>query len=56
MILENQWQTKVIYPFLYGSFSQCVAISQVIDLDILDVVSILLVCLAGDTLTGAGRG
>jgi hypothetical protein len=56
MILENQWQTtKVIYPFLYSSFSQCVAVAQIIDLDVLDVVSILLVDIAQDSLTGASR-
>jgi hypothetical protein len=56
MILENQWQTtKVIYPFLYSSFGQCVAVTQIIDFNVLDVVSILLVYIARDSLAGAGR-
>jgi hypothetical protein len=57
MILENQWQTtKVIYPFLYSSFGQCVAVTQIIDFNVLDEVSILLVDVARDSLAGAGRG
>jgi hypothetical protein len=56
MILENQWQTtEVIYPFLYSSFGQCVAITQIIDFNVLDIVPVLLVCFAGDSLTGPGR-
>ncbi|KAH8730143.1 hypothetical protein GQ44DRAFT_480610 [Phaeosphaeriaceae sp. PMI808] len=54
MILENQWQTKVIYPFLYSSFSQCVAITKIIDFNVLDKVSVLLVCVAVNGLTRAG--
>jgi hypothetical protein len=57
MILENQWQTtKVFYLFLYSSFSQCVAVAQIIDFNVLDEVSILLVDVARDSLTGTGRG
>jgi hypothetical protein len=56
MILENQWQTtKVIYPFLYSSFGQCIAITQIIDFNVLDIVSILLVYIVRGSLTGAGR-
>jgi hypothetical protein len=56
MILENQWQTtKVIYPFLYSSFGQCVAVTQIIYLNVLDIVPVLLVDIAGDSLAGAGR-
>jgi hypothetical protein len=56
MILENQWQTtKVIYPFLYSSFGQCIAITQIIDFNVLDIVSVLLVRFARDSLTGPGR-
>jgi hypothetical protein len=44
MILHDQWTAKtVIYPLLCGSFSQCVAITEVIDLNVFDVVTILLV-------------
>jgi hypothetical protein len=57
MILENQWQTtKVIYPFLNSSFSQCVAVTQIVDFNVLDIVSVLLVGFACNSLTGSGRG
>lgn len=56
MILENQWQTKVIYPFLNSSFGQCVTITQIIDFNVLDIVSVLLVDLAGDSLAGRRVG
>jgi hypothetical protein len=56
MILENQWQTtKVFYLFLYSSFGQCVAVAQIIDFNVLDEVSILLVDVARDSLAGASR-
>lgn len=50
---EDQWTAKANYPFLDGSFGQCVAISEIIDFYVLDVVPILLICLAGDSLAGS---
>jgi hypothetical protein len=51
MILENQWQTtKVIYPFLNSAFSQCVAVTQIVDFNVLDVVAVLLVGFACNRL------
>lgn len=47
--------TEVIYPFLYGSFSQSIAISKIVDFNVFDVVTILLVYFAGDSLAGIGR-
>ena len=35
--------TEVIYPFLYSSFSQSIAISKIVDFNVFDVVTILLV-------------
>lgn len=44
MILHDQWTAKtVIYPLLCSSFSQCIAITEIIDLNVFDVVTILLV-------------
>jgi hypothetical protein len=44
VILNDQWTAKtVIYPLLCSSFSQCVAITEIIDLNVFDVVTILLV-------------
>ena len=43
--------TEVIYPFLYSSFSQSIAISKIVDFNVFDVVTILLVDLAGHGLT-----
>lgn len=34
---------KIIYHFLRGAFGQGVAIAEIVDLDVFDVVSILLV-------------
>lgn len=34
---------KNIYHLLSGTFSQCVAIAQVVDFDVFDVVAVLLV-------------
>src|SRR5690242_2663733 len=51
-ILNNQWMTEVIYPFLYSSFGQSIAISKIVDFNVFDVVTILLVDLAGDSLVG----
>ena len=39
---ENQWvRTKIIYHLLCRSFGQCVAISQIVHLDILDKIAVL---------------
>lgn len=40
--------TEVIYPFLHSSFSQSIAISKIVDFNVFDVVTVLLVHLAGD--------
>lgn len=50
------WTTKVIYLFLNGSFSQCISVSKVVDLDVLDEVAILLVGFANDSFAGFSRG
>lgn len=41
---------EVIYPFLYSSFGQGVAVSKIVDFNVFDVVTILLVHLAGNSL------
>lgn len=46
--------TEVIYPFLYSSFGQSIAISKIVDFNVFDVVTILLVDLAGDSSIGVG--
>lgn len=46
--------TEVIYPFLYSSLSQSIAISKIVDFNVFDVVTILLVYLAGDGLARIG--
>lgn len=58
MILDNQWTAKVIiYPLLCSSFGQCVAITQIVDFNVLDVVTILLVYVAAVELASrVGRG
>ena len=40
--------TEVIYPFLHSSFRQSIAISKIVDFNVFDVVTVLLVHLAGD--------
>lgn len=57
MILEDQWTAKtVIYPLLCGSFGQCVTVTEIIDFNVLDVVTILLVRLVADGRGRVGRG
>jgi hypothetical protein len=46
--------TEVIYPFLHSSFSQSIAISKIVDFNVFDVVTVLLVHLAGDGLIVLG--
>jgi hypothetical protein len=46
--------TEVIYFFLYGSFGQSIAVSKIVDFNVLDVVTVLLVDLAGDGLIVLG--
>lgn len=56
MILDDQWTAKVvIYPLLCGSFGQCVAVTQIVDLYVLDVVTVLLIGLAVDCGDRVGR-
>lgn len=45
--------TKVIYLLLDSSFSQCIAIAKIVDLDIFDEVAILLIYFAHDGLACA---
>jgi hypothetical protein len=55
MILDDQWTAKtVIYPLLCSSFSQCVAVTQIIDFNVLDVVTVLLVHVPVDGRGGVG--
>lgn len=57
MILDNQWTAKVtIYPLLCGALGQCIAVAEVVDLNVLDVVTILLVRIAADLGSRVGRG
>jgi hypothetical protein len=57
MILDHQWTAKtVIYPLLCSSFGQCITITEIIDFNVLDVVTILLVCLCADGRGRVGRG
>lgn len=44
--------TEVIYFFLNSSFGQSIAIPKIVDFNVFDVVTILLVDLAGDGLVG----
>ena len=57
---EYQCLTKIIYHLLCCAFGQCIAISQVVDLNVLDEVAILLVYLVfdprGTGSVGVGRG
>jgi hypothetical protein len=46
--------TEVIYPFLHSSFSQSIAISKIVDFNVFDVVTVLLVHLARDGLIVLG--
>lgn len=46
---------RSIYPFLYSSFGQCVAITQIIDLNVFNEVTVLLVDVAGGGLARARR-
>jgi hypothetical protein len=56
MILDHQWTAKtVIYPLLCSSFGQCIAVTEIIDFNVLDVVTILLVCLCADGRGRVGR-
>ncbi len=47
--------TEVIYPFLYSSLCQSIAISEIVDFNVFDVVTVLLVDLAGDGFIGLHR-
>ena len=55
MILDDQWTAKtVIYPLLCSSFGQCIAVTEIIDLNVFDVVTILLVRLVVYGRCGVG--
>lgn len=43
------------YQFLCLSFCQCISVSKIVDLNVLDVVSILRVDFARNSFRGAGR-
>ena len=56
MILEDQWTAKtIIYPLLCSSFGQCVAVTEIVDFNVLDKVTILLVCLVANGRCRVGR-
>jgi hypothetical protein len=48
--------TKVIYLLLNSSFSQCIPIAQIINLDVFDEIAVLLIYFAHDGLACARAG
>lgn len=55
-LVEYQWDQVCIYHLLCAAFSQCVAITKVVDLNIFDEVTILLIYFVVQSCAFVSRG